>query len=164
MTPDLVTCAKGLTNGAAPMGAVLVSSDIHRSIMTGPPGAIELLHGYTYSAHPLSCAAALAAMQVYDELGLFDAAASKFPTWEAAIHALRDTGSVVDIRNIGLLGAIDLTPRPEQPGARGRACSEICFERGVLVRASGDTLIVSPPLIVSTAQIVQIFDALQGRP
>lgn len=161
VTPDLVTCAKGLTNGAAPMGAVLVSSEIHGSIMTGPPGAIELLHGYTYSAHPLSCAAALATLQVYQEFDLFAAAASKFAAWEKAIHALRDTGSVVDIRNIGLLGAIDVKPHPQQPGARGRACSEICFERGVLVRASGDTLIVSPPLIVSAEQITRIFDVLQ---
>jgi beta-alanine--pyruvate transaminase len=160
VTPDLITCAKGLTNGAAPMGAVLASTSVYDAFMQGPENMIELFHGYTYSAHPLSCAAGLATLEVYDELGLYDRAAQLAPIWEGAIHSLRDGPGVIDIRNLGLLGAIDLESRPGEPGARARACSDLCFERGVLVRSSGDTLIVSPPLIITEEQIADVFETV----
>lgn len=160
VTPDIITCAKGMTNGAVPMGGVIVHRKIHDAMMSGPAG-IELFHGYTYSAHPLACAAALAALDVYAEQDLFARARRIAPVWETAVHALRQAPHVADIRNIGLLAAIDLTPRGGAPGARGAACAARCFADGVLIRSSGDTLVLSPPLIISESQIEAVLRTIR---
>ena len=160
VTPDLITCAKGMTNAAVPMGGVIVGDKVYDALMTGPENTIELFHGYTYSAHPLACAAALAALDVYQDLGLFERARSIAPLWETAAHALRDAPHVIDIRNIGLLAAIDLKPRDGAPGARGAECANHCFEDGILIRASADTLLLSPPLIITEEQIEATFAAI----
>lgn len=160
VTPDLITCAKGMTNGAVPMGGVIVSGKVYEALMKGPPGNIELFHGYTYSAHPLACAAAIAALDVYREQGLFERARRLAPVWEEAVHALEGAPHVIDIRNIGLLAAIDLQPRPDAPGARGAECATRCLEDGILIRSSGDTLVLSPPLIITEPQIEQVFASI----
>ncbi|CAL76432.1 Aminotransferase class-III [Bradyrhizobium sp. ORS 278] len=160
VTPDIITCAKGMTNGAVPMGGVIVHRNIHDTMMSGPAG-IELFHGYTYSAHPLACAAALATLDVYQEQDLFGRAERVAPLWENAVHALRQAPHVIDIRNIGLLAAIDLKPRDGAPGARGSECAARCFEDGVLIRGSSDTLVLSPPLIVSEEQIGAVFRTIR---
>jgi len=159
VTPDIMACAKGLTNGAVPMGATLVAAHVHDAFMAGPPQAVELFHGYTYSAHPLACAAGLAALEVYESEGLFAQAAQTAPAWEGALHSLRGAPHVVDIRSIGLLGAIELAPHA---GARGAAVADHCFEAGVLVRAAGDMLVLSPPLIIAPDEIAQIVDAIRA--
>jgi beta-alanine--pyruvate transaminase len=160
--PDIMTCAKGLTNGAIPMGATIVSESVYDAFMAGPPETIELMHGYTYSAHPLACAAGIAAIDVYEEQGLFERVNEIGPIWEEAVHSLRDLPHVRDIRSIGLLAAIDIEPRAEAPGARGAACADACYERGVLVRASGDLVVLSPPLIVTESEIAAIREAIAG--
>ena len=157
VTPDLMTTAKGLTNGAQPMGAVFAQRAVHDALMQGPPGAIELFHGYTYSAHPAACAAALAALDIYAREELLTRAAALEPVFADAIHALRDARHVTDIRSIGLMGGIDLAPRPGEPGARGYAALVEALKQGLLLRASGDTLAFSPPLIVSEAEIAEMF-------
>jgi adenosylmethionine-8-amino-7-oxononanoate aminotransferase len=139
VTPDLITCAKGMTNATVPMGGVIVNGKIYAAMMAGPDKAVELYHGYTYSAHPLACAAALATLDVYQDLDLFGRARNIARVWENAVHALRDCPHVVDIRNIGLLGAIDLRPRDNAPGARGAECANRCYEDGILIRGSGDS-------------------------
>ncbi|MGJ4887298.1 aminotransferase class III-fold pyridoxal phosphate-dependent enzyme [Bradyrhizobium sp. HKCCYLRH3099] len=159
-TPDIITCAKGMTNGAVPMGGVIVHRNIHGAMMSGAPG-IELFHGYTYSAHPLACAAALAALDVYAEQDLFGRVQRIAPLWEKAVHALRQAPHVIDIRNIGLLAAIDLKPRDGAPGARGSECANRCFADGVLIRGSSDTLVLSPPLIISEEQIEAVFRTIR---
>jgi beta-alanine--pyruvate transaminase len=161
VTPDLITCAKGMTNGAVPMGAVLASHAVFDAFMTGSPDAIELFHGYTYSAHPLACAAALATLDVHAELGLAARAAAMAPLWQEAAHALRGAPYVADIRNVGLLGAIDLAPRAGAPAARGNEAQLACLEAGVLIRNSGDTLVLSPPLTISETQVAQVFDTIR---
>jgi len=161
VTPDLITCAKGMTNAAVPMGGVIVSGKVYEAMMQGPDTAVELFHGYTYSAHPLACAAGLAALDVYQDLGLFERARRIAPFWEESAHRLKGAPHVVDIRNIGLLAAIDLKPRDGAPGARGVECANRCYEDGVLIRAAGDTLMISPPLIITEEQIEQIFAAIR---
>lgn len=161
VTPDLITCAKGMTNAAVPMGGVITSGKVYSALMNGPENTVELFHGYTYSAHPLACAAGLAALDVYQDLGLFERAARIAPTWEAAAHALRDARHVTDIRNIGLLAAIDLKPRDGAPGTRGPECSARVYEDGILIRAAADTLMISPPLIITEEQIAAIFATIR---
>jgi beta-alanine--pyruvate transaminase len=161
VTPDIMTTAKGITNGCLPMGAVFARRSVHDAFMQGPPAAIEFFHGYTYSGHPVACAAALATLDIYRREGLFTRALDLEPAWAQAIHALRGAPHVADIRNIGLMGAIELTPRPGEPGARGYATLVECLGLGLLVRASGDTIALSPPLIVSEAQIGEIFTTLR---
>lgn len=158
--PDLITCAKGMTNGAVPMGGVLVSGEVYNAFMTKPAEQIELSHGYTYSAHPLACAAALAALDIYQD-GLLDQAAAIIPVWEDAIHSLSDAPNIADIRNFGLLAGIDIAPRDGQPGARGAAVNQSCFDAGVLVRTAGDTMMLSPPLIISEDQIGMLVDTIR---
>jgi beta-alanine--pyruvate transaminase len=158
--PDIVTCAKGMTNGAVPMGAVFVREPLFAAFMTEPERQIELFHGYTYSAHPLACAAALAALDVYRDQNIFARAGALAPAWEIAVHSLREKPFVVDIRNIGVLAAIDLTPLPGEPGARGAACGRTCFDDGVLVRTSGDRILLSPPLIANTGHVDQMISTL----
>jgi beta-alanine--pyruvate transaminase len=162
VTPDIITCAKGMTNGAVPMGGVIVSDKIFDAFMAGPPDAIELFHGYTYSGHPLACAAGLAALDTYEELGLFIRAATLAPMWEAALHQLKDARHVVDIRNIGLLGIVEMVPRSGEPGARGNFCAQSCYEDGILVRASSDSIVLSPPLIIEEHQIEQIVSSIRS--
>ena len=160
VTPDLITCAKGMTNGAVPMGGVIASRSVYDALMAGPSG-IELFHGYTYSAHPLACAAALATLDVYRDFDLFARGRRLAPIWEQAAHELAEAPYVVDIRNIGLLAAIDLKPRDGAPGARGAECAKRCFDEGILIRSSGDTLVLSPPLIISESEIEMAFSTIR---
>ena len=159
--PDLMTCAKGLTNGTVPMSAVFVRKGIYDAFMANSPeGAIELFHGYTYSGHPLACVAALATLEVYREEELFARAASHEPYWQDAAHSLKDSRNVIDIRNIGLVAGIELQTRDGKPGARGGEVFQRCFDAGLLVRNTADVIALSPPLIISKEQIDQIFDIL----
>ncbi|MGV8959436.1 MAG: aspartate aminotransferase family protein [Stenotrophomonas sp.] len=159
--PDMITCAKGLTNGTVPMGAVLVANAVHEAFTHGPPEAIDLFHGYTYSGHPLACAAALATLDTYAEDGLFERAIELEDYWQQALHRLRGLPNVIDIRNIGLVGAVELAPREGAPGRRGFEVFERCFHHGdLLVRVTGDTLALSPPLIIDKAQIDHLCDVL----
>ena len=159
--PDMITAAKGLTNGCVPMGAVFIADRIHEAFMHGPENAIELFHGYTYSGHPLACAAALATLDTYAEEGLFEKAIELETYWADAIHALRSQPNVVDIRNIGLIGAIEMAPRPGAPGARAYDVFTRCFhEENLLIRVTGDVIALSPPLILERAHIDRIFHTL----
>lgn len=160
ITPDLLTCAKGLTNGVIPMGAVLTSAQIHDAFMTGPEHLIELFHGYTYSGNPVACAAGLAALETYKEEGLFERARELAPYWQDAIHSLKACPNVIDIRNIGLMGAIELEPRPDAPTQRAFDAFLKAYEKGLLVRVTGDVIALSPPLIAETSHIDMIFDTL----
>jgi beta-alanine--pyruvate transaminase len=158
--PDLFTVAKGMTNGTVPMGAVFARDAIYDAFMQGPEG-IELFHGYTYSGHPLGCAAGIATLQTYQEEGLLTRAASLEKHFEDGLHALKGARHVVDLRNLGLMGAVELEPRAGRPGARAYEAFLKCFEAGVLVRYTGDTLAFSPPLIVEKAQLDRIFDTVR---
>ena len=162
VTPDLMTVAKGLTNGSVPMGAVLAADTVHEAFTHGPDSAIDFFHGYTYSGHPLACAAALATLDTYAEENLFERAITLSDAWEHAIHALADAPNVIDIRNFGLVGAVELAPRAGAPGARGYEVLERCFHEGnLLVRATGDVIALSPPLIVEPEQITEMFEILE---
>ena len=161
VTPDLMTTAKGISNGCVPMGAVFAKQSIHDAFMTGPESAIEFPHGYTYSAHPLACAAALGTLDTYLEEGLLVRGAQLAPAWEAALHSLRDAPHVVDIRNIGLVGAVELAPIAGAPAKRAYEVFVDCWQRGLLVRTTGDTIALSPPLIIEPAQIDQIVGTLR---
>ncbi|HEX7113723.1 MAG TPA: aspartate aminotransferase family protein [Steroidobacter sp.] len=158
--PDMMTTAKGLTNGAIPMGAVFVRKGIYETFMSGPPGGIELFHGYTYSAHPVACAAALAALEIYQREELLTRASKLARTWEEAVHSLRGLPHVIDVRNLGLMAGIELEPRPGAPTARAYEIFVRGFERGVLMRTTGDTIALSPPLIVESPQIDQLVGTL----
>jgi len=162
VTPDLMTTAKGITNGVLPMGAVFVRREVHDAVVNGSDAAMEFFHGYTYSGHPVSCAAGLATLDIYRREGLFTRAGELAETWADALHGLRDLGLVTDIRNLGLMAGIDLAPRAEAPGARGYAAMVAAFEAGILIRATGDTLAMSPPLIVSHAQIDQLVSTMRA--
>ena len=158
--PDLFTVAKGMTNGAVPMGAVFVKDSIYEAFMKGADG-IEIFHGYTYSGHPLGCAAGIATLDVYEEEGLLERAQTVEKHWEDALHSLKGTRHVIDVRNVGLMGAVELEPKKDAPGSRGYAALVKCFEAGVLVRYTGDTLAFSPPLIVEKAQIDRIAETVR---
>ena len=160
VTPDLIAMAKGITNAAVPMGAVAVRTGIHDAIMESSAGGIELFHGYTYSGHPLACAAGLATLDVYEHEGLFARAAELSSYWADAVHTLDGEPHVIDVRNIGLVGAVELRPRQGKPGARAFDLFLDCLAQGVLVRVAGDTIALSPPLIVSTEQIDEIMAAM----
>ena len=162
VTPDLITTAKGITNGCVPMGAVFARQAIHDTFMQGPEHLIEFAHGYTYSAHPLACAAGLATLDTYAEDGLLTRAAALQDAFAQALHTLRDAPHVIDIRNIGLVGGIELASRPGEPGKRAFEVFLDCFEQGVLIRTTGDTIALSPPLIISPAQIGQLVETI-GR-
>ncbi|VVE64017.1 omega amino acid--pyruvate aminotransferase [Pandoraea captiosa] len=158
VTPDIITMAKGVNNAAVPMGAVAVKTSVHDTIVdAGNTGAIEFFHGYTYSGHPLAAAAACAALDLYKSEGLFERAAKLAPHFEKTIHGLRDLPNVVDIRNLGMVGGIELATRDGKPGARAHEIFVKCFERGALIRYTGDILAFSPPLIISEAQIDELF-------
>jgi beta-alanine--pyruvate transaminase len=158
--PDMITLAKGLTNAAVPMGAVVVNNQIYDVIVEGAGPGIELFHGYTYSAHPLAVAAGLASLEIYDEEGLFERALELEPYWQDAMHRLKDAPHVIDIRNLGLVAGIELAPRPGKPGARAMDLFGICFDDGLLIRVTGDIVALSPPLIISKEQIDEIVEKL----
>jgi beta-alanine--pyruvate transaminase len=162
VTPDLITMAKAINNAAVPMGAVAVLREVHDTVVnSAAPGAIELAHGYTYSGHPLAAAAAIATLDLYQRENLFGRAAELSPVFEAAVHSVREAPHVKDIRNLGMVAGIELEPRPGQPGARAYEAFLKCLERGVLVRYTGDILAFSPPLIISEAQIAELFDTVK---
>ena len=159
VVPDMMTVAKGITNGAVPMGAVFTRRGIYDTVCDSAQSGVEFFHGYTYSGHPLACAAALATLEVYESEGLFARAASLEQYWEDAVHALRDARHVIDVRNLGLVAGIELAPRAGAVGARAFETFVKCFERGLLVRVTGDVIALSPPLIVEKEQI----DEMMGR-
>ena len=158
--PDILTMAKAITNAAVPMGAVAASREIYNTITSNSQMPIELFHGYTTSGHPLACAAGLATLETYREEGLFERAAELAPYWEDAIHSLRDASHVVDIRNLGLIGGVELAPRADN-GRAGEVFRK-CFDAGVFIRFTGDVLAFSPPLIVEKNQIDQLVDTVRG--
>ncbi|RJT22773.1 aspartate aminotransferase family protein [Chakrabartia godavariana] len=159
VTPDLITMAKGLTNAAVPMGAVAVSRHVHDAVVEGAPDGIELFHGYTYSGHPLAAAAGLATLDLYKSEGLFEHAASLHSYWEEAVHSLKGKRHIIDIRNMGIVAGIELEPRPGAPTKRAMELFHKCFDNGLLVRATGDIIALSPPLILQKAHI----DEMVGR-
>ena len=160
--PDIVTTAKGLTNGTVPMGAVFVRKHVHDAFMTGPEGAIEFAHGYTYSSHPMAVAASLATLDVYAAEGLLTRGASLAKYWEDAVHSLKGSPHVIDIRNIGLVAGIELAPRPGAVGARAYETFVKAFESGALIRTTGDIIALSPPLIIEKAQIDELIGRIAG--
>ncbi|HEM7852759.1 TPA: aspartate aminotransferase family protein [Burkholderia multivorans] len=160
VTPDIITSAKGLTNGAVPMGATFVANHVFEALMSGPIDAIEFPHGYTYSGHPLACAAGLATLRLYQKENLLTRAAELELDWADAAHALRELPGVLDIRNFGLLAAIDLQPDSSAAGKRAYNVHRACLRKDVLIRASGDTMLLSPPLIVQKSDISQMFGVL----
>ncbi len=160
--PDMICFAKGVTSGTVPMGGVVVRKGIYDAFMRGPEHVIELFHGYTYSAHPLACAASLAALDVYRDEDLFGHVLRMEPVWAEAIHGLRGLPNVLDIRTVGLVAAIDLASRPDAVGARAYEAMDRCFrEHDLMVRITGDTIALTPPLIITETQIGDIADKLR---
>jgi beta-alanine--pyruvate transaminase len=160
--PDIMTVAKGLTNGAVPMGAVFARRGVYDAVVDASPAGIEFFHGYTYSGHPLACAAALATLDVYESEGLFARAAAMAPYWEQAVHGLRGLPHVIDVRNLGMVAAVELEPRPGAVGARGYEAFVECFKAGLLVRMTGDVLAMSPPLVIEESQVDEAVGILRG--
>jgi beta-alanine--pyruvate transaminase len=160
VTPDLMTTAKGITNGCVPMGAVFVKPAIHDAFMHGPENLIEFAHGYTYSGHPLACAAALGTLDTYAEEGLLTRAGQLQGYFADALHSLKGLPHVIDIRNLGLVGAVELAPIAGEPATRAYNVFLDCWEHGVMLRTTGDVVAISPPLIIEKAQIDQIVDTL----
>ena len=161
VTPDIITTAKGVTNGVIPMGAVFVKKEIHDAFMTGPEHLIEFFHGYTYSGNPIASAAGIATLDTYKEEGLLTRGAELAPYFEEALHSLKDARHVIDIRNIGLVGAIELQPLDGQPTKRAFTAFLKAFEKGVLIRTTGDIIALSPPLIVEKEHIDQIVGCIR---
>ncbi len=157
--PDMVTCAKGLTNGVVPMGAVLTKQAIHDAFMEAPAG-IELFHGYTYSGHPLACAAALATLEVFQEQDILGDAKAMQDYWADAVHSLKGLPHVIDIRTIGLIAGIELAPIAGKPGARAFAAFKKAFADGILIRTTGDIIALSPPLVIEKKHIDELFAKL----
>ncbi|MCR5855407.1 aspartate aminotransferase family protein [Mesorhizobium sp. J428] len=158
VTPDIITTAKGITNGVIPMGAVFVKKEIHDAFMNGPEHVIEFFHGYTYSGNPIACAAGIATLDTYKEEGLLTRGEELAPYWEEALHSLKGEPHVIDIRNIGLVGAIELEPIAGQPTKRAFQAFVKAFERGALIRTTGDIIALSPPLIITKGQINELID------
>jgi beta-alanine--pyruvate transaminase len=162
VTPDMIVMAKGVTNGCVPMGAVAVKQEIHDAFMNGPEHLIEFFHGYTYSSHPLACAAGLGTLATYEDEGLLTRAGELAGYFADAVHSLKGEPNVIDIRNIGLVGGIELAPIPGSPAKRAFDIFLDCYEKGVLIRTTGDTVALSPPLIIERAQIDQLVDTVRG--
>ena len=162
VTPDIITVAKGLTSGTVPMGGVLTRGDIYDTFMTGPESAIEFFHGYTYSGHPLAAAAGCATLDVYAEDDLFNRARSLEDMFADALHSLKDEPFVIDVRNFGLIGAVELTPIEGQPTARAMGIFRDCFDKGLIIRTTGDTVAFSPPLIVKETQIEETVETIRA--
>ncbi|WP_319775167.1 aspartate aminotransferase family protein [Breoghania sp.] len=160
VVPDMVTLAKGITSGTVPMGAVMVSSDIYEAFMQGPEHMIEFFHGYTYSGHPLACAAALGTLDTYEDEGLMTRGAELQDYWADALHGLKDHPHVIDIRNLGLIGAVELEPIAGEPTKRAFSAFLKAYEEGLMIRTTGDIIALSPPLIISKAQIDELFGIL----
>jgi len=160
VVPDLVTTAKGLTNGTIPMGAVFASHAVHDALMTGPEAAIELFHGYTYSGHPAACAAGLATLDIYEREGLLTRGATLEDEWHQAMHTLRASPHVIDVRTMGLVAGIELASRDGAPGARAYDVFTDCFKRGALIRVTGDIIALSPPLIVESSHILELAETV----
>ena len=161
--PDLICLAKGLTNGSVPMGAVMVRKGIYDGMLAAAPeNTIELFHGYTYSGHPLACAAALASLDVFEEEQLFKRAGDLAPYFEDAVHSLRELPHVIDVRNMGMVAGIELESIPGKPTARAFEVFQRCYEKGVLIRTTGDIIALSPPLIISKPQIDELIGTLGG--
>lgn len=160
VTPDIITLAKGLTSGVVPMGGVLVRKEIYEAFMTGPERGIEFFHGYTYSGHPVAAAAGLAALKVYEDEGLFDRARRLESVLEEALHSLRGSPYVIDVRNMGMLGAVELQPIDGEPTKRALEVFGLCFDNGVIVRTTGDIIALTPPLIIEESEIQQIVETL----
>ncbi|TMV92619.1 aspartate aminotransferase family protein [Thioclava sp. BHET1] len=161
VVPDLMTTAKGLTNGVIPMGAVMCAAEVHDAFMNGPEHMIELFHGYTYSGNPIASAAAIATLDTYKEEGLFERAAELAPYWQDALHSLKGTRHVIDIRNEGLIGAIELEPIAGEPTKRAFSAFLKAYEKGILIRTTGDIIAMSPPLIISKEQIDELIGTLK---
>ncbi len=160
VVPDIMTTAKGITNGTVPMGATFVRKHIYDAFMQGPENTIELFHGYTYSGHPLACAAALATLEVYRDEGLFERAAELAPYWEDAVHSLKGLPNVIDIRNLGLVAGVELAPIPGEPAARAYDVFLKCYENGLLIRTTGDIIALSPPLTIQKEQVDRMYEIL----
>jgi len=158
--PDLMTTAKGISNGAIPMGAVFVHRDVHAAFMQGPLAQIDLYHGYTYSGHPVACAAALATLEIHEHEDLPARAAELAPHWEARAHALRGLPGLVDIRNYGLIAAFEFAAEPARNPTRAFEIFRSCYARGLLARPTGNVLAFSPPLTINRAQIDELFSIL----
>ncbi|MBB5534306.1 aspartate aminotransferase family protein [Rhizobium giardinii] len=159
--PDMIVTAKGLTNGVIPMGAVFVTSEIHDAFMSGPEHMIEFFHGYTYSGNPIACAAALGTLDTYRDEGLLTRGAELAPYWADALHSLKDCPNVIEIRNIGLIGAIELAPIAGEPTKRAFSAFLKAYESGYLIRTTGDIIALSPPLIITKAQIDELIDGIR---
>ncbi|MDO9414872.1 aspartate aminotransferase family protein [Pararhizobium sp.] len=159
--PDIIVTAKGLTNGVIPMGAVFVTSAIHDAFMNGPEHMIEFFHGYTYSGNPIASAAAIATLDTYRDEGLLTRAADLAPYWEKALHSLADCPHVIDVRNIGLIGAIELSPIAGEPTKRAFSAFLKAYESGFLIRTTGDIIALSPPLIISEEQIDELVAGIR---
>ncbi len=160
VVPDMITTAKGLTNGVIPMGAVLTTAAVHDAFMDGPENTIELFHGYTYSGNPIASAAAIATLDTYKEEGLFERAADIAPYWEEALHSLKGLPHVIDIRNMGLIGAVELSPIEGAPTKRAFSAFLKAYDKGILIRTTGDIIAMSPPLIISKAEIDTLIGTL----
>ncbi|MFC3087619.1 aspartate aminotransferase family protein [Tabrizicola soli] len=158
--PDMMTTAKGLTNGVIPMGAVLTTAAVHDAFMQGPEHMIELFHGYTYSGNPIAAACGIATLETYKEEGLFERACELEGYWQDALHSLKGTRHVIDIRNMGLIGAVELEGIPGEPTRRAFTAFLKAYEKGILIRTTGDIIAMSPPLIISKAQIDQLIGTL----
>ncbi|WP_336067901.1 aspartate aminotransferase family protein [Nitratireductor rhodophyticola] len=161
VVPDIMTTAKGVTNGVIPMGAVFVKKEIHDAFMNGPEHLIEFFHGYTYSGNPIACAAGLATLDTYQEEGLLTRASELADHWADALHSLKGEPHVIDIRNIGLVGAVELEGIPGEPTKRAFSAFLKAYERGFLIRTTGDIIALSPPLIISKGQIDELIDNLR---
>ena len=162
VTPDLMCVAKGITNGCVPMGAVLAQQKIHDAFMNGPETAIEFLHGYTYSAHPLACAAGIATLDTYADEGLLTRAQQLQGYFAEQLHSLRGEPNVIDIRNYGLVGGVELASIPGEPTKRAFGVFLDCYDKGVMMRTTGDIVAFSPPLIIEREHIDQIVDTVRG--
>jgi beta-alanine--pyruvate transaminase len=162
VTPDMITFAKGVTNGAVPMGGVIVSEKIYHAFLNGPEEQIEFFHGYTYSGHPLASAAAVATLDIYKEEDLFDRSKELAPYFEEALHSLKGLPNVIDIRNLGLMGGVELDPIPGSPGKRANDTFVTCYQNGVLVRAAGDTIALTPSFIASKHHIDKIIETIKS--
>jgi beta-alanine--pyruvate transaminase len=158
--PDMITFAKGISNGAVPLGGVLVKKEIYDAFMTGPEGAPEFFHGYTYSGHPLATAAAVATLDLYEQEGLFDRAKELAPYYEEAVHSLKGLPHVIDVRNLGLMCGVELDPIAGKPGLRAFERFLKCYEKGVLVRNAGEVIAITPPLIAEKKHIDEIVGTL----
>ncbi|MFO0115635.1 MAG: aspartate aminotransferase family protein [Betaproteobacteria bacterium] len=159
--PDMITFAKGVTSGTVPMGGVICTPEIHDAFMTGPQGAVELFHGYTYSAHPLACAAGIATLQLYKDEALFERAAAMAPKLAAAVHSLKGVKHVIDLRAYGLAAAVELEPRTGAPGARAFEAFLKAYDKGVILRSAADNIVIAPAFIIEESQIDQIVSVLR---